>query len=154
MIPAAHVDHHLPGRVRLRIPDHRGDARYFSDLVGNLQALEGVSEVVANPQTGGVLIRHPGLGLQALGERAQEAGWFQLSDPAERHPGALVQVRQRLEALSDGVGGFTRGEVDGRALLFLVLIALAGRQLLKGQVVAPTVTLLWYAGQLLRERDG
>ena len=153
MTPQARVDHRLPGRVRLRIPAQQGNPPYFTALAEALGAWAGVERVHGNPRTGGVLIVHSGIGLDALAQRANDAGWFELPSLSPPPATPLIAVAERrLAGLSRWLQAATRGEVDGRAVVFLVLIALAGRQILKGQYhVAPTVTLLWYAGQLLMD---
>jgi hypothetical protein len=60
MTPIAVVEHHLPGRVRLRIRSKRGDVPWFQSVIQHLAEHEHVDEVSANPQTASILIRHSG----------------------------------------------------------------------------------------------
>ncbi|MFA9459596.1 HMA2 domain-containing protein [Thiohalorhabdus methylotrophus] len=150
MTPRAQIRHRLPRRARLRIPDMRGDAAYFAALEEWLGALEAVESVRADPRTGGVLIRHAESALDTLAARAEAEGRFRLA-PQEQPSASMDEVLARLRGIDARLNSASRGEVDLRAALFLVLLALAARQTLQGQVMAPAITLLWYARDLLKQ---
>jgi len=48
--------HSVPGRLRVRIPAAKGNAITREKLVNQINALEGITSVVANPVTGSLLI--------------------------------------------------------------------------------------------------
>jgi hypothetical protein len=48
--------HSVPGRLRVRIPAAKGNATTREKLVNQINALEGITSVVANPVTGSLLI--------------------------------------------------------------------------------------------------
>lgn len=152
MSPRAVVRHRLPGRARLRIAEERGDTAYFSSLANWLMGLDGVRVVRADPRTGGVLILHPQRSLEDLRDRAREERWFRLEDLDEAPIPGLRGVEDRLRFIDQGLSRISRGEIDLRAVLFLVLVGLAGRQVWNGQVMVPAVTLLWYARDLLGDK--
>ena len=46
-LPLAHIAHQLPGRVRLRIPERRGDAAFFDELARALASWPGIERAQA-----------------------------------------------------------------------------------------------------------
>ncbi|MDQ6665502.1 MAG: hypothetical protein M3Z23_14060 [Acidobacteriota bacterium] len=50
--------HHLPGRLRVRVPGLKGNPAGAAKIVERLTALDGVMGAQANPVTGSVLIRY------------------------------------------------------------------------------------------------
>jgi hypothetical protein len=122
----------VPGRIRLRIVGHRGDARFFALLAQRALMLPGVLAVSANPATCGLLLRFHGE-LPALLEAAAREGVF-ATDP------------------TDLPAGDARPVADAR-LATMLFGGLAALQVLRGSLLPPAVTLAWYAANLLREAD-
>ena len=58
MIHHAHVRHHLPGRLRLKVPAAKGDPAWFQHLQRTLLGLPGLTQVEINPITGSVLLHY------------------------------------------------------------------------------------------------
>jgi hypothetical protein len=157
MAPAkvrAHVVHHVPGRVRLRVPSRRGDRHFFDAVGSKLGALDGVSAVRTNAATGSVLIRHDGplhaLLAQALGSPLAELVELDLNAPA---------IAERVRAMSVDadrtIRRFTNGEFDLTTAAAFALVGAAAVQLLRGRPPSGAVTLAWYASELLtRWRPG
>jgi hypothetical protein len=143
----AHICHLIPGRVRLRIPDRRGDIKYFTLLHRKLAALDGIQAVVVNPSTSSLLISHSSA-VKRLIEYAKAENLFEVTPDRFSAPvsdiisGQAFSVNQRLRALSFG-------RLDLSSLAFLILLCLAIVQILRGQFLAPATTLLWYAIQAL-----
>lgn len=50
--------HHIPGRIRIRLPDVKGSPEAARRVESELRALEGVRGAQANPITGSVLVRY------------------------------------------------------------------------------------------------
>ncbi len=50
--------HHLPGRLRVRVPGLKGNPAGALEIVDGLTALDGVTGAEVNPITGSVLIRY------------------------------------------------------------------------------------------------
>jgi copper chaperone CopZ len=48
--------HSTPGRMRIRVPDRRGDERFCREMEQKLTRNPGITQVRANPLTGSVLI--------------------------------------------------------------------------------------------------
>ncbi len=127
--PTAQIAHAMPGRTRLRLTDHRGDAAFFASLATGVSALPGVYKVETRPLTGSVLIQHFGP-LDKLGDAARSAGLFRLET-------AQAATRDDAEV-----------EFDPKPLVAMALAGLAMWQISREKVVPPALTLLWYASQL------
>lgn len=150
MPPLAHAVHRTAGRLRLRIPEHRHDAAYFTTLTRRLAGLPGILAVAANPETAGVLLRldpTPGTDPVAM---IQGAGLLRIIEGPPALSPALIGIRRAADRLDQALDGLTGGSGDLRTLAFAVLVILALRQTTRGQLMAPAVTLLWYAFDLMR----
>jgi hypothetical protein len=152
MPPLARVEHCTGSRLRLRFPEGRRDAAFFSGLAGTLSLDPGVEAVEPRPATASLLIHHRG-DPEGILARATEQGLFRLADDpparrslAEAAVGATTGFDQRLRRLSGG-------GVDLDTLLFLALVGLAVSQLVRGQFMAPAASLLWYAIGLIKKDD-
>lgn len=144
MIARAQIVHALPGRVRLRIGSRRHDYAYFDELMGKLADVAGVEVIDTNPRTGSVLLSYEGDALAALAAHALEQGLFVLDLEAQS---AKETVSQPAEAW------LTRAAIDWRTPFALALLGLAFRQMVAGKVMAPAISLFWYAYEVL-ERIG
>jgi hypothetical protein len=144
MLPAARIEHYLSGRLRLRIPEMRGDGAYFEGLEEALARMDGAGAVSVRTRTGSVLLEDFAAGLPALRRTAREERWFELvEEPARakrRSPGPSA-----VEALTQDLDLATL-----RPSLVLILLALAALQAARGQVMVPALTLLWFAFELSR----
>ncbi|NBB69088.1 MAG: hypothetical protein GVY33_02005 [Alphaproteobacteria bacterium] len=138
--PAAFVVHRLPGRLRLRIEGKRGDRAWFDDAATTLAMLAGVEEVAASARTSSIKLRHSRPAEDVLAAAAGR-GLFTLVDA----DGGEGSAAERLRAAA---GGFTASEG-----LAAVLTVAALRQVLRGQILPPAVTLLAYAATVLATRD-
>jgi hypothetical protein len=132
-VPRAVIASAVAGRMRLRLPAHRGDAAFFALLAQRALMLPGVVGAAANPLTAGLLLRFRGAPEAVLAAAARE-GLFCSAAPA---PVSVLPAAARLAPL-------------GAAVLGL----LAALQAWRGAVLPPAATLLWYAGSLLRASAG
>lgn len=135
--------HSVPGRLRLKIPDKRGDRAYFERLETELSALEGVVELGINIATGSVLIGHDWPSEEVLLRVAEETALF-LLDPAPFDP-LWQRASMGLELLDRRLAKLSRGEVGMRSALLVGTLVLGIRQAMRGQTLGPASNLLWYA---------
>jgi hypothetical protein len=117
----------------------RGDEQYFRAVERHLGAHFGT--VVANSATGSVLLTGAGVSPSDVRDIAAQHALFAL---AERRP-ALHGPRVTPAVLELPAVPLTTAAVFG--VLALV-------QLLRGQVLAPATSLLWYALETLRTSRG
>jgi hypothetical protein len=128
----ASVAHDSPGRLRLKVPERRGDLAFFARLGAALAEAPGVRAVETNARTGSLLILHDGAHRPPL-EWAAGQG---LLRPAER-PFSPVPARPEREP-------------DWRTVAAVLVGLLALLQLLRGQALGPATTLAFMAAQIAR----
>jgi hypothetical protein len=148
--PQAHVSHVTGGRVRFRIPARRLDEAYFAALKQQVGEWPGITQVDVNPLTASVLVFFTE-GTDALA-RAAQSDLFELAEapPAPSPVPIAVTARRRLEQADIRLREMSGGSTDVRSLAVVGLVAAGASQLLRGNVAAPAVTLLWYATDALR----
>lgn len=142
MLPTGTLSHQISGRARVRVSALRGDLGFFAHVQERLSACEGVSSVLTNAQTASVLIHHTGAP-ETIWDFAQSAGLFQI-----RRDTGLAMASGQAEWTTDLLrllGHGESGTVSLQGLLFFALVVLAIWQAAEGNVMAPAVTLLWYA---------
>lgn len=54
----AYVHHHLPGRLRLRVPEAKGEGDELREISAAIARAPGISDVEYNPITGSILIQY------------------------------------------------------------------------------------------------
>lgn len=173
MIPVAHIEHHLPGRVRLRIPSKRGEATFFERVVKELSKHPAIWELVASPLTGSITLQYSEP-LQAIVDAALDLTLFETGQPK---PSAKAGETMRSERLSKdaglassvaaGLSGLSayqavRGNIAGNAVesfwlsfsahmtlgrsdLAAVFAALGAWQILTGQFLGSASSLFFYS---------
>jgi hypothetical protein len=143
MRPEAQIVHRLPGRVRLRISGKRNDTAYFSKLAEMIRACPGVGEARVNPLTGSLIVWHEGP-FEVVAAYAEARQMFRVTGPSPAAP-LRTQVAEGLEDTSRNLEAVTGGELDLDGMLIVGLTGLAIQQAIEGNIMAPAVTLLWYA---------
>lgn len=157
---SAYIKHQLPGRVRLKIPQKRGDFRYFDRIAELFADYPGITQLQLNPSAASILICH-GTETQFLNiaEFAQTNGLFTIVEQPDEETFTIPYIpipkltSTGLNRLDESLMDFSQGRLDGRSLLFLSLIGLAVRQMAKGHIMGPASTLLWYAFSVLKEEN-
>lgn len=128
----ATIEHRIPGRVRLRIPDRRGDAGFFNRAVAQLSGWPGIDSVRANPMTGSILVHHAGESAGWLSQ-ARAEGLFEAIEPS------------RAVALRAASAGVTRPLPSPLDVAATGLAAAGALQVARGQVVGSASENLWNA---------
>ncbi len=160
ILVSAYIKHRLPGRVRLKIPQKKGDYRYFDRLAESLEDCPGITQLQLNPPAASLLICHSAdTPFLSIAEFAQTNALFVVieQEPEQAfsipHLPIAMLTSTGLNNLDKSLMDFSRGRLDGRSLLFLALIGLAFHQITKGRVMAPAASLLWYALSLVKEEN-
>lgn len=148
MTERAYLAHRTPGRVRLRLPERRGDIGFFADLARRLADCEGVARVETNPRTGSVLIMHTGE-LEPILRWGERERRFALLGREPREPSMGERLRAEVAGFSQGLRRATSGQLDLPTAAFVLLLAGAAVQMRRGSLLSPATTLLWYASSLL-----
>jgi hypothetical protein len=148
MLPTAQLTHGVPGRLRFRVQSKRGDATYFGDATKRLASCPDIESITCNPLTGSILLATTAEA-RAIAGFAEQQGVFALlsgatfSAPELRIKGEIHAVDEALRTISNGTAGLKGATLSG--LLILILY-----QVLKGRILAPAVTLVWYAFMIWR----
>lgn len=160
---AAHavVVHRIPGRVRLRIQDKRGNnADYFSNLSENLARFENVHNVRANPVTGSIAFEFAG-SLDEVLRRAEEDDLLTIVEAmaTDKNPFAAAGVNAFSAAVRP-VNLVSGRDMNRMFMLGLMLLAVSLMQVFRGQWFPPALSVFWYAWEafsmanLTEGRDG
>jgi hypothetical protein len=173
MVAAAHIEHQLPGRVRLRVPSKRGDVSFFERVVKELSKHPAVWELVASPLTGTIILQYSEP-LQAIMEAAAALTLFETggSKPGvkageSKRPSRRSESAGLAGSIAAGLSGlslyqaaqgnvignavesfwlsFSAQSVLGRPDLAMVLAALGVWQMLRGQFFGSASSLLFYS---------
>jgi hypothetical protein len=158
--PSAYIKHQLPGRVRLKIPQKRGDFRYFDRIAELFTDCPGITQLQLNPPAASILICHvTETDFLNIAEFAQTNGLFTITEqPEETYSMPYLPIpkftSKGLNRVDESLMDFSQGLLDGRSLLILALIGLAVRQMTRGNIMGPATTLLWYAFSLLKAENG
>ncbi|MDC8756526.1 HMA2 domain-containing protein [Janthinobacterium fluminis] len=129
------VVHQLPGRVRLSIPEKRGDDDYFRLLSRRFSGLEGVRNVKTNALAGSIVLEFNGH-LQEVLRRAGAPALFDLD-------GAAGGMRPALPARPLNL--VTGRELNPMFMAGVLFSAVGLLQSIRGRLMVPAVTAFWYA---------
>lgn len=158
--PSAYVKHQLPGRVRLKIPQKRGDLGYFDRIAKLFASFPGITQLQFNPAAASVLICHDAeqTPFGHITEFAQTNGLFSITEQPEEtfsipHVPIATLTSTGLNRFDESLMELSQGLIDSRSLFLLILTGLAVRQIAKGRIMTPAASLLWGAIELLREEN-
>ncbi|UQN13214.1 HMA2 domain-containing protein [Methylococcus capsulatus] len=151
----AEIVHCLPGRLRLRVAEKRGDEAALRELANGLAAHPEVASVEVRPVTGGLLVVHNlGEAWQPITRYAADRNLFAVTAPA-----ASVSPLSIADAT---VAGFkvidrrlrraTGGALDFQSAMFLTFVGFAVHQARQGHMLGPVSTLLLNAYGFLKEK--
>lgn len=149
---SAFIVHETPGRLRLKIPEKRGNTAYFTRVAEQLAQCPAIMRVDGKALTGSILIFHaPGTGAKDIAAYAERSGLFSLVQPSVAAPRQtlLEYASAGAQAFDRGLSKVSRGFVDLPSALLITLLVMAARQTAQGQVLAPASTLFWYAAGLI-----
>jgi hypothetical protein len=173
MIPAAHIEHQLPGRARLRVPSKRGEVPFFEKVVRELSKHPAVHELTATPLTGSIMLQYVEP-LRAITAAAYDQNLFKTGRPQPiprrgepNSAGRVSNASVLTNGLATGLSGLSlfqaaQGNVLGSAVesfwhafgahrilgrpnIAAAFAALGVYQMLRGQLFGPASSLVFYA---------
>ena len=107
MAAYAKVAHHVPGRVRIKVPSGRQNPRLLNEIKQALASAPGVGHVEVHPTTGSVIIHyrrnaaHPRSFRKELSDQGRSSGLFDLAPPDVTGVGDLEKkIEQEAEFLA------------------------------------------------------
>ncbi len=142
------IAHQTEGRTRLRALERPVDAFELRALADGVAELPGVDAADCRTTTGSLVIEHPDDPWQAIEGQIGGAGVVLENVPVVR-PDGLAPVRATFGRVDGLMSRFTSGGVDMRTLSFVLMLGLALRQIMRGQVMVPAMSLIWYASEIL-----
>ena len=147
LLPKGVLAHVCDGRARFSFEGRRGDAEFFETLKGDIGAVAGVSEVIARPATGSVIIAFEGA-IEDFFKSLARARLFELA-PRPPEPALSDIIRQQAKRFEDDLKGVSNGAVDLPGLAFLAFASVGAVQLVRGKIGISAVTAFWYAADVL-----
>lgn len=149
-LPEAISVHRTRTRVRLRVPERRGDEAFFASIERAIAAAPGVSGVRVDARTASVLVCHDG-DLERLAEHAARARLFAWEP--ERDRDVLVEMREHLRAADVSLHARTGGRWSLDAIAFYALLGAGAYQISRGEVLPAGVALLTMALSMTERRE-
>lgn len=147
----AFVAHTSRGRLRLRIPAKRGDAAYFARLVAEFARCPGIVGAEGTARSGSLVLRHT-LSLADIGAAAEQLGLFHLATaPIPPRQTLLQHAGKGLDSVDRQLLRASHGLFDLSSAVFLGLVTLAVRQTVRGNILIPSTSLLWYSLGLIHQ---
>lgn len=146
-LPVAHVVHSCASRMRLSVPDMKGQEGPLTTLCDSLLKLKGVRQAEARLLTGSLIVSHEDA-TEGLIRRILDAQLLDICEAeAEHDPAAEAKAWQaRADSFLAELSG--KG-VNLRGLAAFAFFAMALRQIAAGHVLPPAATALWYGLSLL-----
>lgn len=149
---SAVIVHRIPGRVRLRLQDKRGDPDYFATLSDDITGMPGIDAVKVNPMTGSVVIQYSGTTDDMLAQLEEH----HLSI-ANRHE--IEKMREKNQQNTSSPNhGYTQPfllvsdrDINPMFMLGAVMAAFGIVQTFRGKILVPSLSLLWYAMEAFRQ---
>lgn len=145
MTVRAAIVHRLPGRIRLRLQEKRGDADFFSMLSADFSGLDGVQHVKTNASTGSIVIEFSGT-QEALVERLREHDVVveALENGHAAHGGMPKAIDMHPLLLVSG------RNINAMFMIGTLLVVAGIVQTLRGKIVAPALPTFWAALEAFR----
>jgi hypothetical protein len=151
-LPAARISHFTTRRLRIRVPEKRRDAEFFSTVAERLASWDAVERVETNPLTASILVYFTDAH-RLLAEAAAKNDLldidFDAIEPRAAEPVVTRAAIRSFETADGALRRWTENQVDMRSVLFLLLFVGGLYQLLRGRLGMPAPGLLWYAGDLI-----
>lgn len=148
-IPPAYVTHQTGSRIRLKLPEKRGDQSYLELLAERMQGISGVVSVETRPLTGSILIRHSSDTAHILRMVAADGG-LRLSPPSSAGTNLQGRLYDTFDSISHMLKDVSGNELDLGGAAFLTLLGMGLYQIAKGNITAvPWYAAGWYALNIL-----
>lgn len=157
MLPRGYCVHSTPTRVRIKVPERRGDAEFFARVQENLATYHAVGGAEVNPSTGSVLLIHLG-DVRAIAAHAAEKGLFRLDGSCGKSLGRRTMAttaKGMFTTLDDKIQRVTGGDLNLADTAFLALVAGGIYQIARGNFAAPAwYTAFWYGLNIFLKAEG
>ncbi len=130
----------------------RRNTGYFATLAEEMPNAPGVTEVRVNATACSILVKcDPDVEPETLAEFAADQGLFVLEPPHSPLLSVLAAAVGGVQAVDRKLRVPGGERYDKRAWLLVLMVALAIRQTLRGEIMVPALTLWWNAYTLLEK---
>jgi len=150
------IAHQIDGRTRLRVGTRPADPVLLTAFVDRLAQQPGIETLDLRETTGSLVIEHPSMDAVQFAECVMRAGGEILDENvAVQSHDNLAVVREGMSNVDKMLTQLSAGGVDMRTLSFLILFTFGIVQLVRGQIMMPAFSFLWYAFELVKkDSDG
>lgn len=149
MHPQAYIVHQTRSRVRLRLAEKRNDPDFFEEISDRLAAIPGIAGFQTRSTTGCIILQHPEQPWDELEPELRELGLFEITDLPETRGTALDSLQSGLSRINQIVAAGSEGRLDLRTLAYLGLMTVTITQAIRGQLLGPSIPLLFNAMSLI-----
>ncbi len=147
------IAHQTDGRTRLRALVRPVDTLELMDIADSVSGLRGVDAVDFRATTGSLVIEHPDYHWEEIEHELARVG-IEIAgsvDGIDGYTDSLAPVRATIGHVDGLMTRLTTGGVDMRTITFVLMLGLALRQIMRGQIMAPAFCFLWYASETLKK---
>ena len=147
----ASLAHQVRGRIRFRIPGRGKDHAYFAELENRMADCPGISYVETCPRTTSLLVRYgDGTEPAAIVAYAENSGLFRLEgNPVSVKPTLNERAAKAVDFADKALLRISNGHFDVSSAILVTLLGVSARQAIRGQILLPATSLLWYAYTLV-----
>lgn len=143
----ATVAHQIPGRIRVLIPSHRGDAAFFDQLSEHFAGIEGVRRARSNPTAATFVVEYDG----SLDDLLTRSGARDMLDLGPSPAGSATRFGLPLPTRTKPVNLVSGRDLDPMFMAGTGFGAMALLQSMRGQVFVPAATAFWYAVSIFQQ---
>jgi hypothetical protein len=160
MPPKAYISHQIAQRLRIKIPEKKKDADFFSWIENRFSECPGFEELQVNSLTGSLLFMdEKEVDLEIITAHAEEKQLFVFakSNPNPSNSQATTvaprtvahTIVEPFQKLDRQVHKFSEGHMNLATLGFLFLLSVGIYQIKEGKMIAiPWYVAFWYAFNL------
>lgn len=154
MTASLYVAHQTAGRTRLRLAGQKINTADLAAIAELIATLPGVAAAEPRAPTGSIVIQHPGLATGQLNASLQQLPFNWGPQPESDARPALMPLTGSMDSADEWLHDTTGGRVDMHTAIIIVMLSLALSQAIRGNIMAPATSLVWYALDLLLRKDG
>ncbi len=163
MIAEAKLSHSSQGRVRIRIPEKRGNNQYFAKLKNKFMSHDGIHDTKINTAAASVLILS-NLSKESVLNFAKENKLFEISvktekskitaalkntKPKRNYESGVVRFAKQIHKVDTAIQHSTYGMLDLTSIVFFSIAGMGIYQIARGHILASGTSLLATAAALI-----
>ncbi len=143
MSKAFYIAHTTNGRTRIKWAGDSSDKASIMEIAENIAAIPGVDQTVPRITTGSIIIEHEQADWPSVESLLSDRLALEFTTPALPEPRTgLDTINLGLDQMNTALKGMNT-DLSSVTVFLLVMLAIA--QALRGQVIGPSFSFLWYA---------